>query len=209
MMHVQVSLITADPQILAGCIGYLEAEVCPVLETRHGSLGLSLLTAQEGGVAIVESFWATHDAFCLSAETNAQVRGELARRVKRTVTAENYEVPVFEQPAALRSGEVVRLTRVEVKLPGVLDVIEVYGDTAVPRLAESPGFRGALLFAAPARGHLISQTVWRDPAARAAGPNVAGIIRSEVLAEAGCEIRAIEDYSLVFNSARKATVPPS
>src|ERR1700761_1508755 len=201
-MHVQVSLITAEPQILAGCVRYLEDEVGPALETRPGSLGLSLLVAQEGDVAIVESFWATYDDFGLSAEFTAEVRRELARRVKRTVTAENYEVPVFEQRAPLRSGDAVRLTWVEAKLPGVLDVTEVYGNTAVPRLAESPGFRDALLFASPARGHLISHTVWRDPAARAAGPNVAGIIRSGVLAEAGCEIRAIEDYSLVFSSAR-------
>jgi hypothetical protein len=38
----------------------------------------------------------------------------------------------------------------------------------------------------PASGHLISQTVWRDPQA------------------ANCLIRAVEDYRLVFSSARKA-----
>ena len=203
MMHVRVSLITADPQVLAGCIGYLEAEARPVLESRPGSLGLSLLAGQEGGVAIVESFWARHDAFWLSAEADALVRGELTRRVKRPVTAEDYEVPVFERGAPLRGGEAVRLTRVKVKPPGVLDVIDVYGDTAVPRLADTPGFRGALLFAAPARGQLISQTGWRDPAARAASPSVAEMIRSEVPAEDDCQIRAVEDYRLVFDSARK------
>jgi hypothetical protein len=208
MMHVRVSLITTDPQVLAGCIGYLEAEARPVLASRPGSLGLSLLAGQEGGVAIVESFWATHDAFWLSAEVDALLRGELARRVKRPVTAEDYQVPVFEQGAPLRGGEALRLTRVEVKPPGVPDVIDVYGDTAVPWLADTPGFRGALLFAAPARGQLISQTVWRDPAARAASPGLAEMIRSEILAEEGCEIRTDEDYSLIFNSARKATVPP-
>lgn len=208
MMHVRVSLISADRRVVAGCLGYLEHGARPVLESRHGSLGLSLLAGQEGGVAILESFWATHDAFWLSAETDALVRRELARRAKRPVTAEDYEVPVFEREAPLRRGEAVRLTRVEVKPSGVPDVIEVYGDTAVPRLADTPGFCGALLFAAPTSGHLISQTVWRDPAARAASPSVSKMIRSEVLAEEGCEIRAVEDYSLIFNSARKATVPP-
>ncbi len=43
MMHVRVSLISTDPQVLAGCIGYLEAEGRPVPESRPGSLGLSLL----------------------------------------------------------------------------------------------------------------------------------------------------------------------
>ncbi len=37
----------------------------------------------------------------MSAEVDALVRGELARRVKRPVTAEDYEVPVFERGAPL------------------------------------------------------------------------------------------------------------
>jgi hypothetical protein len=84
----------------------------------------------------------------------------------------------------------------------------VYGDTAVPQLADVPGFRGALLFAAPACGRLISQSVWREPAARTASPSVASVLQREVLAEEGCEIRGVEDYRLVFSSARKPTVPP-
>lgn len=84
------------------------------------------------------------------------------------------------------------------------DVIEVFGDSAVPQLAETPGFRSALLFADPASGHLVSQTIWRDPQALAASPSVAAVIRADVLSAASCQIRAIEDYSLVFSSARKA-----
>ena len=52
-------------------------------------------------------------------------------------------------------------------------LFHVYGDTAVPRLADTPGFRETLLFALRADGQLISQTGWRDPAARAASPSVA------------------------------------
>lgn len=206
-MHVRFSLITADPRVLAGCFSFLEGEARPVLESQDGSLGLSLLTGEEPGVAIVESFWATHGAFLLSTETDALVRGELARRVGRPVTAEDFEVPVFEREAPLRSGEAVRLTRAEIKPLGVPDVVDVYGDTAVPQLADTPGFCGALLFAAPARGRLISQTVWRDPAARAASTSVASVLRHEVLAEEVCEIRDTEDYRMVFSSARKVTVP--
>jgi hypothetical protein len=79
----------------------------------------------------------------------------------------------------------------------------VYGDTVVPWLADTLGFRETLLFADPADGQLISQTGWRDLAARAASPNVAEMIRSEVLAEDDCQIRTVEDYRLVFGSARK------
>jgi hypothetical protein len=199
MMHVRFSLISGDPRVLAGCIGYLQDEARPVLESQHGSLGVSLL--ERPGVVISEWFWATHEALWLSQETDAELRGELARRVQRPVTAEDYQVAVFEREA--RPGQAVRLTRVEVKPAGVPDVVHVYGDTAVPWLADTPGFCETLLFADPGGGQLISQTGWRDPAARAASPSVAEMIRSGVLTDDDCQIRAVEDYRLVFDSARK------
>jgi hypothetical protein len=117
------------------------------------------------------------------------------------VKAEDYQVAVFEREGP--PGKAVRLMRMQVKSAGVADVVGVYGDTAVPWLADTLGFRETLLFADPAGGQLISQTGWRDPAARAASPSVAKIIRSEVLADDGCQIRAAKDYRLVFGSARK------
>ena len=33
------------------------------------------------------------------------------------------------------------------------------------------------------------------------------MIRTEVLDDEDCEVRAVEDYSLVFSSVRKPTVP--
>ena len=81
-------------------------------------------------------------------------------------------------------------------------MVHIYGDTTVPWLADTPGFRETL-FADPADGQLISQTGWRDPAARAASPSVAEMIRSNVLADDDCQIRAVEDYRLVFDSARE------
>jgi hypothetical protein len=156
---------------------------------------------EKPGSVIFESFWATLEALWRCQETEEVFRGELARRVEQPVRAKDYEVAVFEREGPPR--EAVQLTRMTVKPAGVADVVEVYGDTAVPWLADTPGFRETLLFADPADGQLISQTAWRDPAARAAGPSIAEMIRGEVLDEDDCEIRAVEDYRLVFDSARK------
>ena len=89
---------------------------------------------------IFESFWATHEALWLSEETEqlAVFRGELARRVERPVKAEDYQVAVFEREGP--PGKAVRATRMQVKPPGVADVVDVYGDTAIPWLAGHPGF---------------------------------------------------------------------
>jgi hypothetical protein len=125
MMHVRFSLVTTDPPTLAGCIAYLKDEARPVLESQHGSLGLSLL--EEPGVLIFESFWATKEALLLSEETEAAFRGELARRVKRPVRAEDYQVAVFEQEGP--PGEANQLTRMKVKPTGVADVITAWCST--------------------------------------------------------------------------------
>ena len=204
MLHARLDLITADPLVLGECIQYIQSEVRPAVESQPGSLGLSLLASPELGTAVLESFWASDHALRAGGQTAAAVRGELARRASGSVAVERYRVFVFEREAPLRGGEGVRLTRIEVKPSAVEDVAEAFGDSAVPLLAETPGFRSALLFADPATGELISETVWRDPGARAASPSVAAVIQADVLAEANCQIRGVEDHSLVFSSARSA-----
>ena len=205
MLHAQLDLITtADPLALRGCINYIENEVRPVVESQPGSLGLSLLASPEHGAAVCESLWASRNELGASEQVAASLRGEMARQARGSVTAAQYQIPVFEQEAPLRGGEGVRLTRIEVKRSAVTDVIEAFGDSAVPQLAGTPGFRSALLFADRSSGHLVSQTIWWDPQARAASPSVAAVIRADVLDAANCQIRAVVDYSLVFSSARKA-----
>jgi hypothetical protein len=199
MMHVRFSRVAAGPPVLAGCIGYLKDEARPVLESQPGSLGLSLL--EEPGVLIFESFWTTHEALLLSQQTEVVFRGELGRRVQQPVQADNFQVAVFEREGP--PGEAVQLIRMEVKPAGVADVVEVYGDTVVPQLAGTPGFREALLFADPAEGQLNPPTGGPPPAAGAPDPSVTEMIRGEVLDEENWEVRAEEDYRLVFDSAWK------
>ena len=68
------------------------------------------------------------------------------------------------------------------------DVIEVFGDTFVPWLAETPGFHSALLCADPASGRLIGQDIWHDPPALAASAGAAAAARAAVARE-----RALRD----------------
>jgi hypothetical protein len=204
VLHARLYLITADPLALGGCITYIESEVSPAIENRPGSLGLSLLASPASGAVALESFWASHDALEASEQGVALVRGELAWLTGGSVLCERYQVPVFEREALLHGGEEIRLTRIKVKPSAVTDVVEVFGDSAVPRLAETAGFRSALLFADPGSGEVISESAWRDPQTRAASPSVAAVIQSDLLEPSDCLIRTVDDYRLVFSSARKA-----
>ena len=188
------------------CASYIEREIRPELETRPGHLGISVLEDRERGVAIFGSVWATGAEMTGSEDTEVPLRGELSRLAGNPVTVEDYQVPVFElveQEALPHRGRSVRLTRIQVRPSQVDEVIEVVGEMAVPSLVEAPGFCDALFLADPASGRLISQTVWLDPRARAAAPSVAAVVRTEFPDEATSEIRAVEDYTLVYSTVRE------
>ena len=216
MLHIRLSPIAADPPALDDCVAYSKGEARQAVEFRPGSLGVSVLADRVEGAALFESVWASAEAMSASEETEAPLRAELAKRAGAPVTVEEYQIPIsviFDYAILLLGGQAVRLTRIQVKPSQVDDVIEVAGDEVVPSLSEAPGFRGALLFADPASGRMISETIWRDPRARAAAPSVAAIIRREFPAEAGsdisgfpdeggAEIRGVADYRLVFSSIR-------
>jgi len=204
VLQARLNLITADPLRLSDAVKFIEAEARPVAESLPGSLGMSLYANPELAVAILESFWASREALVQSGEMVSPSRDEAVRRAAGTVAVERYRVPVFEQEAPLGAGAGLRLTRMDIEPSRVGDVVEAYGDTAVPWLAETEGFCGALLLVNRGTGHSISQTIWRNPQALAGSRSVAAAVRVDTVASTGCVIRAVAEYGLIFSSARKA-----
>ena len=216
VLHIRLSRIAADPPALDDCVAYIESEARRAVEFRPGSLGISVVADRTEGTALFGSVWVSWDAMSASEEKEAPLRSELAKRAGTPVTVRDYQVPIsviFDYALLLQGGQAVRLTRIQVKPSQVDDVIEVVGDEVVPSLSEAPGFRAAQLFADPASGRMISETIWRTPRAREAAPSVAAIIQREFPDEAGsdipgfpdegrAEICGVADCSLVFSSIR-------
>ncbi len=208
-MHVEVDQVTGDPLRLGEAISYTTSEVRPALERRPGSLGTLLLIDPEAGAMQFESFWASNGAL---ADSDMIIAGgrEAAGRAGGKVTRERYEVLVFERAAPLGSGQGVRVTQMKVepsKLSEVEDAVAWYGDTVVSQLADTSGFRAALLYADWASGTLISTIVWQDPHALAASRSAA--TAGEIAAAQALDgvIGASREYRLVFSSARAALRP--
>jgi hypothetical protein len=202
MLHIRLSHISGDRDALDECAAYIQGDGRMVIQSQPGSLGLALEAGHVPAGMLLGSLWATATAAEAAEETESSVRGELASWAQGPVAVRDYQVLIFEQEAQLRRGQAIRLTRLEAKPSFVDDVVEAVGDTAVPMLAGTPGFRAAMLFADPDSGQLISQTVWGDAHSRSTGPDVGAVIRAEVLADAALEVSAVEDYDLVFSSLR-------
>ena len=204
-MYVRFSQVAGDPQVVSDALRQIEHVVRPAVETQPGSMGLALHVTAQPGVVILESFWATHEALRASERAVAPGRGEAALLGGGTVTVELYRLPVFEQDVPGRGGEGVRLTRMDAEPAVVDDVIEVFGDTFVPWLAETTGFHSALLCADPASGRLVSQDIWHDLPALAASAAAAraAVARARRARSAPCAMRAVQEYVQVFSSARR------
>jgi heme-degrading monooxygenase HmoA len=203
VLHAQLDVIAADPALLGDSVKYIESELRPAAENQHGSLGMSLHANWALGVAVLETFWVSADSLRDSERMVAPRRREAVRRARGTATVEHYRVAVFEREAPASAGAGVLLTRMDVQPPAVADAVEEFGDTAVPSLAETGGFCSALLLADWASGRLATEIVWRDPQALAAGRSATAAIRAQAAAATNCVIRAVDEYSVVFSSARK------
>ena len=206
MLQARFHLITADPLRLADVLKFIETEVRPDTENRQGSLGMSLYANPEVGVAVLQSLWATREMLLLNENRGLPDFGDALRHAAGTVCVETYRVPVFEWdwegPLDPRAG--LRLTWIEIEPPKVDDVVEAYGDTVVPALSDTEGFVGSLLLAGQGTGRLIGEAIWRNPQALAASRSAETAARVDLVESTGCVIRAVDEYGLVFSSARKA-----
>jgi heme-degrading monooxygenase HmoA len=202
--HAELNLITMDPARLGESVSYIETRLRPVIESQPGNLGVSLHKSSQLGVAVLESFWASGDAMRAGERTVAPGRDEAVRRAGGTLAVERYAVPVFEQEGPVRADAGVRLTRMDVEPTAVDDAIEVFGDTAVPWLAETDGCRSLLYLVDPQSGHTISETIWKNADAMAGSRSAAAAARVEAVTSAGCVVRGVEEYTVAFSSARKS-----
>src|ERR1700744_2936792 len=202
MMQARVNLITADPDRMADTIGYIKTSVRPAVESMEGSLGLSLYANAEIGVAVLESVWASRTARIHSEQMAAPRRTDVVHRAVGTVSVERYRVPVYEREAPLDTAVGLRLTRMDVGTRRIKDAVECFSATVVPRLADASGFCGALLLVDWDSGHSISETMWDSQKALAASRGEAAAVRVETVRSTGALIRAVEEYNLVFSTAR-------
>jgi hypothetical protein len=200
MEHVRLNLVTTDPARLDDATKYLEHEAKDVIEQEPGSLGLSV-SVNELGVAIIASYWVSGDAMRESEGKIAPLRDEVLERGLGTVSTEHLEVASTMRVARPHAGGGVRLTRADVDPKRVDEAIAGYEDTALPWYTETDGFCRALLFVDRRRGRAISETIWRDAAALVGSRSADAAIRVDAVAATGAEIRALEEYRVVFNSS--------
>ncbi|MCW2654122.1 MAG: hypothetical protein JWR32_5098 [Mycobacterium sp.] len=201
-MHVRFTLLTLDPERVDDAVAYLESDGRTRLESHPGNRGMSLQVASDLAVAVIESFWVSHDAMRESEHLEAPVRDKAIHLGLGTASAQHYRLATVSKIAREQAGAGVRVTRFETN-PAALDTaIAGYEDTAVPWLTETDGFVSTTLLVDQRTGRQISQTIWRDIDALAKSRSAAAAIRVDAVAATESTVVALDEYVLAFRSAR-------
>lgn len=201
-MHARINMLAGDPAMLTEATRYLDGTVRPHIEGQHGSRGLACLVNADLGTCVVASYWDSLDAMTASEQAVQVSRKEMTERMSGSVTVEHYEVPVFVRRSRPESGAGVRLIRVECP-PGRIDAfIEEFRNSAMPALMDLPGLASAHLLTDRATGRCIVITAWQDTTALAASRGPTARLRADVAETLHLQLRAVEEYALVFTSVR-------
>jgi heme-degrading monooxygenase HmoA len=200
MEHARLNLMTADPRFLEDAVRFVELDARAQIEREPGHRGLSVATDAEVGVAVVASFWVSHDAMKEGERLVRPLFDQAARKATATVSHEQFEVANSVRFARPEAGAGVRITRSEVAPPRMDAAITDYEDAALPWLSEVDGLCSTSLFVHRRTGRAVHETVWRDAGALAASRSRAAEIRVEAATATDAQIRALEEYLLVFTS---------
>jgi hypothetical protein len=203
-MQLRLTLITADPLRLGEAVHYIEHEARTLVEEELGNVGMSLKVNSVLGIAVVETFWVSGDAMRESDKNVRSTRDAAAHRANGTISVESYRVASIVKLGPWEPGNGVRVTRADADLSHADKVVAGYEDTALPWLTETEGFRGALLVAHERTGHCVSETMWTDEAALAESRSIDAAIRLDTVNATDMAVRGLEEYALVFSSARPA-----
>jgi heme-degrading monooxygenase HmoA len=201
-MHARFNMLAGDPAMLDEATRYLEETVRPYVESQRGNRGIACLVNADLGTCIIASYWDSADDMTVSEQAVQVSRKEITELMRGSVTVEHYDVPVFARRSHPGRGAGVRLARLECP-PGHIDAfIEVFRSTAVPQLTDMRGMASAHLLTDRTSGRCIVITAWEDIAALAASRAATAKIRADAAANMHLEVRAVEEYALVFSSVR-------
>ena len=201
-MHARINMLAGDPAMLDEATRYLEETVRPHVEGQRGNRGIACLINADLGTCVIASYWDSADAMTVSEQAVEVSRKEITELMRGSVTVEQYDVPVFLRRSRPGGGAGVRFARIECP-PGQIDAfIETFRSTAVPVLTDMRGLASAQLLTDRTSGRCIVITAWEDAAALAASRADTARQRADAAAAMHLQVRAVEEYTLVFTSVR-------
>jgi predicted ester cyclase len=202
-MHVRMYMLTGDPARLTKATQYLDETVRGQVEAQLGSRGLAVLSHADLGVCVIATYWDSVDALIASERSVDSFRQDVTGLMGGTVSAEQYEVPVFIRQARPGPGAGVRMTRIDGDPARVSMAIEEFRHTAGPALLDMPGLCSAQFLVERGTGHCVAVSTWEDMDVMADTRSSVATLRTDLSDVTHARVAAVEEYMLNFSTVRE------
>lgn len=202
-MHVRMYLLTGDPARLTKATQYLEDTVREQVEAQLGSRGLAVLSNADLGVCVIATYWDSVDALLASERAVESFRQDATGLMGGTVSAEQYEVPVFIRQARPGPGAGVRMTRIDGDPARMSVAIEEFRHSAGPALLDMPGLCSAQFLVERGTGHCLAVSTWEDMDVMADTRSSVATLRTDLSDVTRARVRSVEEYMLNFSTVRE------
>jgi predicted ester cyclase/heme-degrading monooxygenase HmoA len=202
-MHVRMNLLTGDPARLTKATQYLEETARPEVEAQPGSRGLAVLSNADLGVCVIATYWDSVDAMLASERAVEASRTEVTGLMGGTVSAEQYEVPVFIRQSRPGPGAGVRMTRTEGDPARVSVAVEEFRHSAGPALLDMPGLCSAQFLVDRGTGRCIAVSTWEDMDLMASTRSPVASLRTGLSEVTHARVAGVQEYMLNFSSVRE------
>jgi predicted ester cyclase len=202
-MHVRMYLLAGDPARLTKATHYLEETARPQVEAQLGSRGLAVLSNADLGVCVIATYWDSVDAMTASEQAVESSRHEVTGLMGGTVSAEQYEVPVFIRQSRPGPGAGVRMTRIDADPARVSVAIEEFRHSAGPALLDMPGLCSAQFLVERGTGHCVAISTWEDMDVMVSTRSSVATLRTDLSEVTRARVRTVEEYMLNFSSVRE------
>jgi predicted ester cyclase len=202
-MHVRLYLLTGDPARLTKATQYLEETVRGQVEAQLGSRGLAVLSNADLGVCVMATYWDSVDALLASERAVESLRQDATALMGGTVSAEQYEVPVFLRQARPGPGAGVRMTRIDGEPARISVAIEEFRHSAGPALLDMPGLCSAQFLVERDTGHCVAVSTWEDMDVMADTRSSVATLRTDLSDVTHARVRSVEEYMLNFSTVRE------
>ena len=201
-MYARSTTFQSDPARLDDGIALVRDEVGPALEQMEGCTGLSMITDQTSGRAVISTAWRDEQALRDSEPRVLSLRARGTDVFGVAPKVDVWEIAVLHRVHETMPGSCLRATWTRTDPWRAERSIDNYRTTLLPMMEELPGFCSASLFVERASGRAVSSVTYDARDAMVSSRAMATAMRRTAVEENAVEVLEVVEFDVVIARLR-------
>jgi quinol monooxygenase YgiN len=138
-MFARYTTVRGDPNKIDATVDYVDGNARDAVQATEGNCGFAVLVDPDAGRVVGASYWDSAESMAASEAGLAATRSAAAAVLGGEVSIERFEVAVGFRHSIPARGALCRLSRLQVDLDQVNEVVTLMQQESLPRIKGSAG----------------------------------------------------------------------